>query len=176
MKDYHRGDYFRQLIPQVLTTGFWPTYKVQDIDLPKEMLDSQAQFKVRTVLASFWSGDARNIGTQALCLSWPIYAHPHKQEMQFTEVGTRCALTSTFLILDSGVPACRPSTTTGPRTGGWRGSTAWAASRSRATLTRGPWRCCAPPAFTPPCCCNSTTVRARLLPALRPACCAWQQR
>lgn len=33
---------------QVLTTGFWPTYKVQDIDLPKEMLDSQAQFKVRS--------------------------------------------------------------------------------------------------------------------------------
>jgi hypothetical protein len=32
---------------QVLTTGFWPTYKQQDIDLPKEMLDSQAQFKVR---------------------------------------------------------------------------------------------------------------------------------
>jgi cullin 1 len=29
----------------VLTTGFWPTYKQQDIDLPKEMLDSQAQFK-----------------------------------------------------------------------------------------------------------------------------------
>ena len=43
---------------QVLTTGFWPTYKVQDIDLPKEMLDSQAQFKVRTVLASLWSEHA----------------------------------------------------------------------------------------------------------------------
>jgi hypothetical protein len=38
-------------ILQVLTTGFWPTYKVQDIDLPKEMLDSQAQFKVRNVQA-----------------------------------------------------------------------------------------------------------------------------
>ena len=36
---------------QVLTTGFWPTYKVQDIDLPKEMLDSQAQFKVRNSMS-----------------------------------------------------------------------------------------------------------------------------
>jgi len=31
----------------VLTTGFWPSYKVVDMDLPKEMVESQAQFKVR---------------------------------------------------------------------------------------------------------------------------------
>lgn len=45
---------------QVLTTGFWPTYKVQDIDLPKEMLDSQAQFKVRNSMSIL-------IGRRCIC-------------------------------------------------------------------------------------------------------------
>ena len=36
----------------VLTTGFWPTYKFVDIDLPKEMLEGQAQFKVGRAVES----------------------------------------------------------------------------------------------------------------------------
>jgi hypothetical protein len=59
MKDCYRADGHQRLhCAQVLTTGFWPTYKVQDIDLPKEMLDSQAQFKVRNVQALSLGGAA----------------------------------------------------------------------------------------------------------------------